>query len=104
MLFLLMCQLSKKNSAAKYLKESYQTSVFAILPSATLVSFSPLKMLILQQMNVCVGCPSHVTDILGALLWSPLDESSGREDTLPLELCQSHAVVNSDKLNSASPV
>lgn len=30
-------------------------------------------------MNVC---PLDVTDILRALLWSPLDESSGREHTL----------------------
>lgn len=45
-------------------------------------------------MNVCVWCPSDVTDILRASLWSPYDECSGREHTLTLKLCQSHAVVN----------
>lgn len=40
-------------------------------------------------MNVCVWCPSDVTDILRALLWLPLNESSEREHTLSLKLCQS---------------
>lgn len=52
-------------------------------------------MLILQQTNVfCLRGPSDVTDILRALLWPPPDESNGREHTLTLKLCQSHAVVN----------